>query len=96
MKKYVVKVVYKPILGGKNGGEQESLVYLMKAKNDSDLEKKVTVEFEDVLERLYGVEYEEIGRHIWKKKYQPFLLCGSWIGAEVMEEDSKRYKKEGD
>lgn len=88
MKKYIVDVRYK---------NSENLVYLVKARNDKELETFMNNWVKTILNEIYGYEYEELKRskissYKWQTKNEcpVFALCGTYIGVEWIKEKLKK------
>lgn len=81
MKKYIVQVQYtKP---------NHDLVWLVKAKNDIDLEYIMAEEYSDCLSLIDGYEYEQLNNRMFKK-HDTKLVLGNWVGVEIMKDDLKK------
>ena len=76
MKKYIVRVQYI---------KRHDLVDLVKAKDDYDLEKILYKNYKNYFDLIEGFEYDEIKNYMFRKKNQPWLLCGSWIGRDYLK-----------
>ncbi len=85
MKKYIVRVQYT---------KSYDLVWLVKAKNDRDLENIISREYSDSQSLIDGYEYEAINNRMFKKN-DINLLCGNWVGADIMKDDIKKLKERG-
>ena len=80
MKKYIVRVQYI---------KSSDLVWLVKAKNDRDLENIMTREYCNSYDLIDGYEYEQVNNRMFKKK-DINLICGNWVGVEIMKDDLKK------
>ena len=94
-KKYIVRVQYTD-LKSPDLPRPHDLVWLVKAKNDRDLENIMIREYSDSLSSIDGYEYERMNNPINKrflKRSDFVLMCGTWVGAGIMEEDLKNLKE---
>lgn len=80
MKRYVIRVQYT---------KRSDLVYLVKAKNDIDLEKIMAREYSNCFSLIDGYEYEQLNNRMFKKN-DTKLVCGNWVGVEIMKDDLKK------
>lgn len=80
MKKYIVRVQYI---------KSADLVWLVKAKNDKDLENIMTREYCNSYDLIEGYEYEQVNNRMFKKK-DINLICGNWVGVELMKDNLKK------
>lgn len=83
MKKYIVRVQYT---------ESCDLIWLVKAKNDRNLENIIAIAFADCQSLIDGYEYEAINNRMFKKNDINFM-CGNWVGVDVMKDDLKKLKE---
>lgn len=92
MKKYIVRVQYTK--------DPSNLIWYVRAKNDKALENIMAKEYAESLSMnepndncygLDGYEYERVNNRMFKKDF--YLMCGTWIGADVMRDDLRRNKK---
>ena len=81
MKKYIVRIQYNT--------KSQDLVWLVKAKNDKNLENIIAREYSNNLSLIDGYEYEQINNRMFKKN-DINLMCGNWVGVEVIKDDLKR------
>ena len=65
------------------------MVWLVKAKNDLDLENIMAREYSDNFSLIDGYEYEQVNNRMFKKNNAK-LLCGNWVGVEIMKNDLKK------
>lgn len=85
MKKYIIRVQYT-----KSAGD---LIWVVKAKNDRDLENIMAKELSESLSLIDGYEYEQINNHMFKKN-EINSVDGNWIGVEIMKDDLKVLKND--
>jgi len=84
MKKYIVRVQYT---------KSHDLVWLAKAKNDEDLENIMLREYKDSFDLIDGYKYEQVKNRMFKKK-NLHLICGNWVGVEIMKDNLKKKELE--
>ena len=89
MKKYIVRVQYTK--SNSRCLKEHDLVWLVKAKNDLDLENIMSREYCELLDYIDGYAYEQISNSMFKKN-DTKLMCGNWVGVEVIKDDLKRAK----
>lgn len=87
MKKYIVRVQY-------SNKRKDNLIYTLKAKNDFDLERKMAIELNDILDDIDGIEYDLVYRWTFSRK-ENNLFCGGWIGSLCLKELLEKNKKVG-
>ena len=87
MKKYIVRIQYTK--SGSQYIKEHDLVWLIKAKNDSDLENIMSREYCELLDYIDGYEYEQVNNRMFKKK-DINLICGNWVGVEIMRNNLKK------
>ena len=78
MKKYIVRVQY-------TTDRKDNLIYTLTAKDTIELEKKMAVELEDILDDIDGIEYDAINSLMFSSK-ENNLFCGNWVGALCLKE----------
>ena len=83
MKKYIVRVQYT---------KSSDLVWIVKAKNDLDLENIMTREYCNSYSLIEGYEYEQVNNRMFKRK-DIRLICGNWVGVEIMKDNLKKLVK---
>ena len=82
MNRYIVRV--------QSAGGYGDNVYIVKARNDKELETFMNRFLKDNLDSINGYDYDIIRRvsRRFQKKYDcpSYILCGSWVGAGYIKE----------